>query len=135
MYKKIIFILLGFSFLSCFIYAQSFWGGKTMSAQEVKVKWGNIPFDSQKFISGSYEEKAKMSYSIMQDKQFIGKSVSEIRKIFGPQEGFYFVDTFPAYIIQRGKNHSEETWQIVFRLNRKSKVRDVIMHKNCCEKE
>ena len=99
------------------LYAQSFWGGKTLSARDVKNRWGNEKLDIEKFKSGSYDVKSKMAYSIITDKSFIGKSYDDIRKTFGENDGFYFVDTFPTYIIQRGKNHSEETWQIVFRMD------------------
>lgn len=116
------------------MHAQSFWGGKTMPAKEVKSKWGSEKYDAKKFKEGSYATKAKMAYSIMSDKTLIGKPYEEIRKMFGENDGFYFIDTYPTYIIQRGKNHSEETWQLVFRMNNHYEVRDIIMHKNCCEK-
>lgn len=123
----------------CFIlqapsFSQTFWGGGTLSANEVKKKWGNEKFDLEKFKKGSYEVKASMAFSIMTDKSLIGKSYEDIRQMFGPNDGFYFTDTYPVYIIQKGKNHSEETWQIVFRMNGQYKVRDIIIHKNCCEK-
>lgn len=117
------------------LIAQSFWGGKTMSAKEVKAKWGDEKYDLKKFKEGSYEIKSKMAYSIMTDRTLIQKPYEEIKNIFGPNEGFYFVDTYPTYIIQRGKSHSEETWQLVFRMDNQYKVRDIIMHKNCCEKQ
>lgn len=126
-----VFLLCIFSFG---IFAQSFWGGKTLSATEVKAKWGSEKFDAAKFNAGTYEVKARMAYSIMTNKSFIGKSYEEIREIFGPNDGFYFIDTFPTYIVQRGKNHSEETWQLVFRMDGKYLVRDILMHKNCCDK-
>lgn len=119
---------------SIFLYAQSFWGGKILSSKEVKSKWGNEKFDLIKFKEGSYSVKSKMAYSIMTDKNFIGKSYEDIRTMFGPNEGFYFIDTYPAYIIQKGKDHSEETWQLVFRMDNKYHVRDIVMHRNCCEK-
>lgn len=114
--------------------AQSFWGGKTMSPKAVKAKWGNEKFELEKFKIGDYSIKSKMAYSLLTDKSFIGKSHDEIRALLGPNDGYYFVDTFPTYIIQKGKNHSEETWQIVFRMDNDYRVRDIIMHKNCCEK-
>ncbi|MBC7741034.1 MAG: hypothetical protein H7061_02475 [Bdellovibrionaceae bacterium] len=116
------------------LYGQSFWGGKTMSAKQIKTKWGAEKLDADKFRTGNYEIKSKMAYAILTDKTLVGKSYDEIRKLFGENDGFYFVDTFPTYIIQRGKDHSEDTWQIVFRMDRNFKVRDVIMHKNCCER-
>ncbi len=130
----IVISLIGIFIFSAALYAQSFWGGKTMSTSEVKKKWGSEKYDVKKFREGPYALKAKMAYSIMRDKSLIGKSYEEIREMFGPNEGFYFIDTYPTYIIERGKNHSEETWQIVFRMDNSYKVRDIILHKNCCEK-
>ena len=75
-----------------------------------------------------------MAYAIMTNKDLIGKSYEYIEENFGTHDGFNFIDTYPAYIIQDGKNHSEETWQLVFRMDNHYKVRDIIMHKNCCEK-
>ncbi len=116
------------------IFAQTYWGGKTMSAVAVKKKWGSDKFDIAKFKLGSDNLKSKMAYSLMTNKTYIGKSYEEIRKTFGPNDGFYFIDTYPAYIIQRGKNKTEDTWQLVFRMTNDYKVRDIIMHKNCCER-
>lgn len=130
----IVFGLLIVIVFSVAIYAQSFWGGKVLSASKTKAKWGNETFDLKKFKEGSYEVKAKMAYSIMTNKNLIGKSYENIRETFGPNDGFYFIDTYPAYIIQKGKNHSEETWQLVFRMDSQYNVRDIIMHRNCCEK-
>ncbi|MFN8790082.1 MAG: hypothetical protein ACK5Y2_01350 [Bdellovibrionales bacterium] len=131
---KAITAILGIIVASTVIYAQSFWGGKTMSSRDVKAKWGREKYDVQKFKEGSYDLKAKMAYWIMSDKSLIGRPYEEIREMFGENDGFYFIDTYPTYIIQRGKNHSEETWQLVFRMDNQFKVRDIIMHKNCCEK-
>lgn len=131
--KKLI-ILIFLSLASFGLLAQSFWGGKTMPPTQVKAKWGNEKFDSIKFKAAPFELKSKMAYSIMIDKTLKGKSVEYIRETFGSPDGFYFIDSYPAYIIQMGKNHSEETWQIVFKLNNKFEVRDIIVHKNCCEK-
>ncbi len=74
-----------------------------------------------------------MSYSIMTDKSLIGKSANFIETTFVRHDGFYFIDTYPAYIIQEGKNRTEETWQIVFKIGKGYKVREIIMHKNCCD--
>ena len=74
-----------------------------------------------------------MAYSIIKDSKLLGKSVKFIRENLGDPDGFYFIDSYPAYIIQQGKNHEEETWQIVFKLNEKYNVREIIVHKNCCD--
>lgn len=135
MKKRILFIFMSSAIIfSLGLFAQSFWGGKTMSAKQVKEKWGSEAFDIKKFKNGNYEIKSKMAYAIMTDKTLLNKSYDEIRELFGPNDGFYFTDIYPTYIVQRGKNHSEETWQLVFRMDNNYKVRDIIMHKNCCEK-
>lgn len=54
-------------------------------------------------------------------------------KMFYESKVSHFIDTYPAYIIQSGKNKKEETWQIVFLLNSEYRVRDIIVHKNCCD--
>ncbi len=74
-----------------------------------------------------------MAYEILMSKKFKGASVVDIREQLGPPDGFYFIDTYPAYIIQSGRNKKEETWQIVFLLNSEYRVRDIIVHKNCCD--
>lgn len=122
--------LVGFSLA---LMAQSFWGGKVLNPKEVKEKWGNEKLDLKKFKEGSVQVKSSMAYSILSDKTLIGKSIEYIRDNLGNPDGFYFIDSYPAYIIQEGKNHKEETWQIVFKLNDKYNVREIIMHKNCCE--
>ena len=114
------------------LYAQPFFGGKTMKKSEVQKKWGSEKFDLEKFKNGEHETKAKMAFSIMSDKTLVGKSIDLIREKFGPPDGFYFIDIYPAYIIQEGTTSKEETWQIVFKLNEKYEVREVIVHKNCC---
>lgn len=135
--KKIVFI----SFLSIgvlfsiYLYAQNFWGGETLTAKEVKAKWGEQVYDAKRFKDGDMAIRSSMAYSIMTDKKLIGKSYKEIRELFGRPEGYYFIDAYPAYIIQRGKNQNEDTWQIVFRMNNGFSVRDIIMHKNCCDKK
>ena len=106
---------------------------KTMSASEVKLKWGSDVSNYKLFKSSSYKEKAKQAYSIMTDPNLIGKSYEEIRSLFGENDGYFFSDTIPTYIIQRGKNHDEETWQLVFRMDRQNKLKEVFMHKNCCD--
>ena len=123
--------LIGFIF-TVWVYGQPFTEGKTLKSSEVKQRWGNEKYDPKKFKEGDAKLKSQMAYSIMTDKTFVGKSFTEIRELFGQPDGFYFIDTYPAYIIQEGKNKTEETWQIVFRIGRGYKVRDVIVHKNCC---
>ncbi len=132
--KKIrVIVIAGILVLTTFIWAAgSFWKGETLSAAKVKARWGQQSVDLTKFKSATIEDRAAMAYNIMTDKAYVGKSVEEIRELFGITDGFYFIDTYPAYLIQERKIQKNETWQIVFRLNGKYKVRDIIVHKNCC---
>lgn len=133
--RKITAILIALSTISILSFGLASYAdfdGKTMSAKDVKSKWGDEKADFKKFKDSSYEKKAKMAYSIMTDKSLIGKSYEEIREIFGPNDGYFFTDTIPTYIIQRGKKPSDETWQLVFRMDKKYKVKEIFMHKNCC---
>lgn len=126
-FTSIIIALVGLS-----LYAKPFFNDKTMKKSEVLKKWGAEKLDYEKFKSGSPEIKSKMAYSIMISKEIVGKSVDFIREKFGSPDGFYFIDVYPAYIIQEGTNSKEETWQIVFKLNEKYQVREIVVHKNCC---
>lgn len=119
--------------LSGVVFAYNYLEKKTLSSDDVKKKWGSEVYDAKKFKAGDYATKSKMAYSIMQDKALIGKKISEIRDLFGPSEGYFFTDTIPVYIIQRGKTHSDQTWQLVFLPDKNDRVLDIIMHKNCCD--
>lgn len=132
MKKIIIFISITAALAGLSLYAQPFFGGKTMKKAAVQKKWGAEKLDFEKFKNGSYEIKSKMAFSIMSDKSFIGKPIEFIREKLGTPDGYYFIDIYPAYIIQEGTNSKEETWQIVFKLNEKFAVREVVVHKNCC---
>lgn len=115
------------------IFSKHFWSGTTMSTSDVKKKWGTLQFEEKKFQKGDSALRAQMTYSILQNsKQYLGKSVVDIRKALGPHDGFYYKDVFPAYLIHIGKNKKEETWQIVFELDSKRNVIDIFVHKNCC---
>lgn len=114
-------------------FAKSFWQGKTLSSSEVKNKWGSNTLDFNKFKSGTLKDKSAMAYSILTNKDLIGKSIEYVRENFGTPDGFYFIDAYPAYIIQEGASHQEETWQIIFKLNNKYQVKEILVHKNCCE--
>lgn len=116
------------------IAAHSYMAEKQMPASEVKSRWGDKKADLKKFKDAAYDDKASMAYSIMTDKSLIGKSYEEIRELFGENDGYYFSDTIPTYIIQRGKKNTDETWQLVFRLDKNYNVKEIFIHKNCCDK-
>lgn len=117
-----------------YVAAKHFWRGETLSARQVKEKWGDASFQADTFRAGSEETRAKMAYDLMKNsKKFIGKDRAEIRAILGDFDGFYFSDMFPTYIIATAKKAGDSTWQIVFILDRNEKVSEIIVHKNCCD--
>lgn len=114
------------------VFAKVLIRGETMSVEKVKEKWGSEPIDYEKFKSGDEQVRAKMAFAILNDKSLLGKDVQFIREKLGRPNGFYFIDAYPAYFVQRGKSHDEDSWQIVFTLNRKYQVDNIFVHKNCC---
>lgn len=104
-----------------------------MGASAVKKKWGAEKLDLEKFKLGNPETRSKYAFDIISNKSYLGKSVSSIRESFGAPDGFYFIDSYPAYLIQEGQSPKEDTWQLVFKLDANRKVKEVIVHKNCCE--
>ena len=117
-----------------FVIAQHFWRGPVMSSSEVKKKWGDKKFDAKSFKEGSIETRASMAYDLLKRQdEFVGKNYFEIRTILGDYSGYYFSDMYPVYLIQEGRTHKEETWQIVFLIDRNEKIKEIIVHKNCCE--
>ena len=132
-----------FAYISSFIIiigcvsvfaAGHFWRGTTINANQAKQRWGQTSFDPQKFKSGDAKVRASMASSIVSNQNlFRGKSITEIRELLGPTDGFYFKDIFPTYLIQIGQTHDEETWQLVFLLNSERTIDEVIIHKNCCD--
>lgn len=125
--------LVGFLGFAAFS-SEHFWSGETLSSKEVKTRWGDHPLVFSEFSKGNDAVRAKMAYQILMRKnEFKGMFVTEVREKFGSPTGYYFSDTFPAYLIQRAETRQEEAWQIVFLLNQERKVTNVIVHKSCCD--
>ena len=117
-----------------FVMAKTLWRGEIMPLKKVCSKWGESQFEISKFKSGSETIRAQMACSLIKnEKLFFGKDRSEIRSSLGTYDGFYFTDMFPAYMIQSGKSHEEDSWQIVFFLDNKEKIKEIAVHKNCCD--
>ena len=113
---------------------KSFWPGQVLSKTEIARKWGKAPLDKSKFKAGSEDERAKMAFSILENKkEFIGVDSTEIRKVLGDFDGFYFRDSIPTYVIHVANNDTDSSWQLVFLVDGNFKVSDVIVQKNCCE--
>ena len=122
-------------FSAGFVLAKQLWRGKLMTTTEVCKKWGEKEFDAKAFKNATPDLRASMTCSLLKNqKPFIGKDISEIREILGDHDGYYFSDMYPAYLIQVGKNHTEESWQIVFMIDKDDDIKEIVVHKNCCDK-
>ena len=133
---KIIIISL-FIFQPTFAITEKLWNGVLMNSKEVCNRWGGKKFDLKMFKSSMDNKKlrASMACSLLKNqKKFVGKSRTDIRQLFGDPDGFYFSDIFPAFIIEKGKNKEENTWQILFMLNEKYKVSKIVVHRACCDR-
>ncbi|MCB0348835.1 MAG: hypothetical protein KDD37_08360 [Bdellovibrionales bacterium] len=116
------------------LYASNFWRGSTLSKKEVLAKWGKTEFDIERFKNSKLKPRAEMAFSLLSQKsKYIGKNVTDIFKLFGPKDGYYFSDYYPAYMLSRGKTNKDESWQLVFLLDKNQKISDIIVHQNCCE--
>jgi hypothetical protein len=138
-YSKFGILLIAFSVLflgvASVAIARHFWRGETLPAVRAEKRWGNENFDPVKFKSASISERARMAASLLKlQKRYIGIDRSDIRARLGDFDGYYFSDMFPTYMIEEGKDQSEDSWQIVFLLDRNEKVSEIIIHKNCCDK-
>lgn len=124
------------SILSLGVWAigRPFVHGETMSQDDVCKKWGAEELALDKFRTANAPKRAAMACSILKNKMiYFGKDGLEIRKLFGDFDGYYFSNFYPTYLIQIGKNHSEDTWQLVFLIDRDRKISEIVVHKNCCE--
>ena len=135
--KKVLITFIMASMLPIFyVIGKHFWRGETMNIQKVCKRWGEKPLDLEKFKSASNKEsiRAQMACSLLkQQKNFIGKYRWKIREMLGDYDGHYFSGMFPTYIIEVAKKRGEDSWQIVFLIDRKEKISEIIVHKNCCD--
>lgn len=120
-----------------YLVAKSFWRGEIMSVSRVCKRWGEIPLNTEHFKKAEHDMsvRAKMACSLLkQQKKFIGKNKWKIREIFGDYDGHYFSDMFPTYMIESARiTKKDESWQIVFLIDRNEKISKIIVHKNCCD--
>ena len=119
--------------------SKHFWHGDLMSIEQVCKHWGTEPLDVEKFKKADSAKKpqdirSKMACSLLKNQNlYVGKSISDIKNIFGPIHGHYFNDVIPAYIIGMiDKKDIISTWQIVFLIDRNRKIAEIVVHKQCC---
>ena len=112
-----------------------FGSGDLMSVDKVCKRWGEKPFNLQQFKSAGNNEslRAGMACSLLKNQQkYLGLESHKIRALFGDYSGFYFSDIYPTYFIDRAKTMEEDTWQLVFLIDRQRKTSQIVVHKNCC---
>jgi len=134
--KKIIIAILILITIPCFyILGKHFWRGELMSPSKVCKKWGIAPLDIERFRkTQDISVRASMTCSLLKEqKKFIGKDPIEIREIFGNFDGFYFSEFYPTYMIESDDIKETPAWQIVFLIDRKQKISEIVVHKNCCD--
>ncbi len=120
-------------FAAAWVYASHPWLGKTLNSNQVKQRWGQAPFEEEKFKAADLSSRAKMAFSLMTSKKLLGLTPIEIRERLGSFDGHYFSESYPTYLIQRATNKGDESWQIVFLIDEKRKAKEIIVHKNCCD--
>ena len=120
-----------------YLVAKSFWRGEVMSTNRVCKKWGETTLNIKHFKKAENDmpTRAKMACSLLkQQKNFIGKDRWKIREILGDYDGHYFSGMFPTYMIESARiTKKDESWQIVFLIDRNEKISKIIVHKNCCD--
>ncbi len=107
--------------------------GTYMSVSNAKARWGITSFDANKWKAGSSKVRASMVASLVEGRQFIGKPISSIRGLLGNYSGHLWSDEIPTYIVEEGWDTGKDTWQVVFLPDRARLVREVKIHKNCCD--
>lgn len=102
-----------------------------MSYDEAKKKWGERPFDAQKFKTASWKDRAPMAVDLLDRKKiFLGKTLTETKEALGRHDGFFWRDHVPAYIVEDGLNAGKKSWQIVFLAGMDRKIADIRIYQN-----
>ena len=106
-----------------------------LSVSEVCRRWGEQPLDISVFRSSEEDTstRAAMACALLRDQDdYIGWHQLEIRALFGNHTGYYVTEVVPTYLIEAGETKTQDSWQIVFLLERERTVSKVVVHKNCC---
>lgn len=138
MKRLIVVIVLALVAISAiYVKAQYFWRGEFMGVEKVCQRWGEKPLEIARFKSADEDEsiRSQMTCSLLKNQQeYVGKDRSEIRDLFGSYTGYYFSDMFPTYLIEIAETDEQDSWQIVFLINKKEKISKIVVHKNCCNR-
>ena len=107
-----------------------------MDEEDVCTHWGHAPLDERLFKSSNeiLKNRSQMACALLKNQnKYIGLDSTKIREIFGNYNGHYFSDIIPTYFIERRSEGADESWQIVFLLDKQDKVAQIVVHKNCCD--
>jgi len=104
-----------------------------MSLSEAENRWGKKEFSPDAFKKEKVNNRAKMAVSLIKKKQFIGKTSTQVKEALGEFSGHFWSHNIPTYLIEEGWNQKLDTWQLVFLLDEAGKVKEVRIHKNCCD--
>ena len=128
--------LIGICFLAVFsAQAKYIWPWERMSPKKVCKRWGETPLNAEKFKNAENNQplRAGMACSILKNQeQYIGKSPLQIREIFGAPDGYYVSEIFAAYLIGAADRRGLDSWQILFLLDVRDRVSEIVVHKTCC---
>lgn len=109
-----------------------------LSTGEACRRWGERPLDVATFRSAEEDKptRAAMACSLLRTQDdYVGMHRREILMLFGSPDGYYYTEMQPTYLIEvakTGTQRTQDTWQIVFLIDRDRKVYEVVVHKNCC---
>ena len=105
------------------------------SVSEVCRRWGERPLDVEAFRTAEEDEstRAAMACSLLKNQHdYVGMRRLEVRPLFGNPTGYYYTESQPTYLIETAKTRAQDSWQIVFLIDRNGKIYDIVVHKNCC---
>ncbi len=106
-----------------------------LNVSEVCRRWGEWPLDLAAFRAAEEDESARaaMACSLLKTQDdYVGMHRLEIRPLFGNPTGYYITELIPTYLIETAKTMAEDSWQIVFLIDRNGTVSKIVVHKNCC---
>ena len=109
--------------------------GDFMPVRKVCQRWGEQPLDIEVFRSVGNDEgvRAGMACTLLKTQDdYIGMHRLEILDLFGEASGYYYTEMPPTYLIETARTREQDSWQIVFLINKSREVREIVVHKNCC---
>ena len=109
--------------------------GDFMRVSKVCQRWGEQPLDIEAFKSSENDEsvRARMACSLLKHQdEYIGMHRLEVLSQFGNATGYYYSELPPTYLIETARTRDQDSWQILFRINKSREVTEIVVHKNCC---